>query len=53
MAPTNKTCIVIEVPCDKKDQIYSINENKFFERIKSTLFDQTFKTLLIFWISHQ
>ena len=40
MAPTNKTCIVIEVPCDKKDQIYSINENKFFESIKSTLFDQ-------------
>mgnify|MGYP001193957384 FL=1 len=40
MAPRNKTCIVIEVPCNKKDQIYSINENKFFERIKSTLFDQ-------------
>ena len=40
MAPRNKTCIVIEVPCDRNDQIYSINENKFFERIKSTLFEQ-------------
>ena len=38
MAPTNKTCIVIEVPCDKKDQIYSISMKINFLKASNQLY---------------
>ena len=39
MAPEDKTCIVIEVPCNSNELIYKLPENDFIEHIKSVLID--------------
>ena len=37
MAPHDKTCIVIEVPCHKNDSVFNDSNKVFFENIKSLL----------------
>ena len=37
MAPNDKTCIVIEVPCDKEDSTFNDSNEIFFEKIKDLL----------------
>jgi|TARA_B100001996_G_scaffold241079_1_gene186394 protoporphyrinogen oxidase len=37
MAPKNKTCIIVEVPCSKEDKYYTMKENEFLDQIKSLL----------------
>ena len=37
MAPIDKTCIVVEVPCNSDELIYQLPENEFIEEIKSIL----------------
>ena len=44
MAPVEKTCIVIEVPCDKDDMIYNCENKIFFEIIKTILIQNEFLT---------
>lgn len=37
MAPTDKTCIVVEVPCQPEDLIYNNSEDEFLDKIKYAL----------------
>ena len=37
MAPIDKTCIVVEVPCNSDELIYQLPKNEFIEEIKSIL----------------
>ena len=46
MAPKDKTCIVIEVPCNKNDMIFNYSNDKFFNIIEKILIQNKF-------LSHQ
>ena len=37
MAPSDKTCIVVEVPCQPEDLIYNNSEDEFLDKIKYAL----------------
>ena len=37
LAPLDKTCIVVEVPCNKSDQIYNLSENEFISCLIKSL----------------
>ena len=41
MAPKDKTCIVIEVPCEMSDLIYNYNDDDFINKIKQDLVNST------------
>jgi protoporphyrinogen oxidase len=52
LAPRDKTCILIEVPCTKNDNIHSMNDEEFFSKI----FNCLLKNKLVFekdLINHQ
>ena len=42
MAPNDKTCIVIEIPCESNDSIYNCSEDEFFKTIISCLIKNDF-----------
>ena len=42
MSPKDKTCIVLEVPCNKNDMIFNYSEEKFFDIIEKTLIENKF-----------
>lgn len=42
MSPKDKTCIVLEVPCNKNDMIFNYSEEKFFDIIEKTLIKNKF-----------
>ena len=46
MSPKDKTCIVIEVPCNKNDMIFNYSNDKFFDIIEKILIQNKF-------LSHQ
>ena len=41
MAPSDKTCIVVEVPCQPEDLIYNNSEDEFLDKIKYALLKYT------------
>ena len=41
MAPNDKTCIVVEVPCQPQDLIYNSSEDEFLDKIKYNLLKYT------------
>ena len=41
MAPNDKTCIVVEVPCQPQDLIYNSSDDEFLDKIKYNLLKYT------------